>query len=184
MNASETTDEEVARMVQKGNSQSFGVLMERYQAKLLRYATKFLSDTEDRKDLVQEVFTKAYINIQSFDIHRKFSSWIYRIAHNEFVNALKKKGSFLVLPIDLDILTPHLISSETADKDIHTKDTKKMLDQFLGSLDPKYREPLVLHYFEDMSYKEIADVLHIPTSTVGIRIRRGKLSLKKMMPHG
>ena len=88
----EQTDEQIAIAVQKGDAQAFGLLVERFEPKLLRYARKFLFDYEDGKDMVQEVFIKAYGNIQSFDTSRSFSSWIYRIAHNEFINAIRKKG--------------------------------------------------------------------------------------------
>ena len=56
-----------------------------------------------------------------------------------------------------------------------------MLDQYLGRIGPKYREPLVLYFFEEMEYKEIADILQIPISTVGVRIARGKAMLKKLL---
>ena len=85
------TDEEIAKRVQGGDVDSFGVLIERYEEKIARYARKFLMRGEDVKDIVQEVFIKAYVNIQSFDTRQRFSPWIYRIAHNEFINAIKKK---------------------------------------------------------------------------------------------
>src|SRR3954463_6498094 len=87
------TDEQVALAVQAGASNRFGELVERYEAKLLRYARKFLLDPDDAQDIVQDIFIKAYENLQSFDVSRRFSPWIYRIAHNEFVNALKKRES-------------------------------------------------------------------------------------------
>src|SRR5437868_12064829 len=99
------TDESVAARVQAGNTEDFGVLVDRYQEKLLRYARKFLLDRDDAKDVVQDVFIKAYENIQSFDTSRRFSPWIYRIAHNEFVNALKKKkASRTIFTFDVDTL--------------------------------------------------------------------------------
>ena len=86
------TDEEIARRAQEGDIESFGLLVGRYEAKITRYAGKFLLNNEDAKDLAQEVFIKAYVNIQSFDANRKFSSWLYRIAHNEFINAIRKRS--------------------------------------------------------------------------------------------
>ena len=88
---SEQEDEIIAALVQSGQSVLFGVLVKRYEEKMRRYARKFLSNDDDKKDIVQEIFIKAYINIKSFDTKRKFSSWLYRIAHNELVNNLKKK---------------------------------------------------------------------------------------------
>jgi len=177
----ETTDEEIARKVQKGDTQSFGLLIERYEQKLLRYAKKFIFDSEEAKDLVQEVFMKAYMNIRSFEISRRFSPWIYRVAHNEFINAIRKKKKSPVFYIDFDIFFPHPISTQGADSEANKQDLKRMLDECLGKLDPKYREPLILYYFEEMDYKEISEILKIPISTVGVRLQRGKSVLKKIM---
>jgi RNA polymerase sigma-70 factor (ECF subfamily) len=175
------TDEEIAHMVQSGDVELFGILVKRYEAKMLRYARRFLFNYDDSEDLVQEVFLKAYINIKSFDASKKFSPWLYRIAHNEFINAIKKKGKEPLPFFNPDIFLPHAVSKENADKDIHKKETRHMLDKCLDKLEAKYREPLVLYYFEDLSYKEIADILHIPVSTVGVRIGRAKKAMKEML---
>ncbi len=178
--ASKLPDEEVVQMVQSGKIESFGILVKRYEAKMVRYARKFLFNHNDVEDLVQEVFIKAYTNIQSFDASRKFSAWLYRIAHNEFINAIKKKGKEPVPFFDLDILLPRSVSSENADKETNEREIRRMIDKCLDKLDIKYREPLILYYFEELSYKEIADILHIPMATVGIRLKRGKENMKSL----
>lgn len=173
------SDEEITLKVQAGDSESFGILVTRYETKMMRYANKFLFGYDEAQDVVQEVFIKAYIHVQSFDPTQKFSSWLYRIAHNEFINAIKKKGREPLPLIDPDAFFPHLVSKLTADDDIHKKETAEMLEKCLNKLDPKYREPLVLYYIEELDYKDIADILHLPTSTVGVRLKRGKDMLKK-----
>jgi RNA polymerase sigma-70 factor (ECF subfamily) len=179
---SEKTDEMIASEVQEGDVSSFGVLMERYEEKLARYGRKFLADSDDIKDLVQEVFIKAYMNMQSFDTARKFSPWIYRIAHNEFVNAIKKKKSRITFSLSaFDTLLPHPAAKEDIESDAQRRELRGMLEKSLQSLDPKYREPLVLYYFEDLDYKEIGEILKMPVSTVGIRLQRGKGMLKKLV---
>jgi RNA polymerase sigma-70 factor, ECF subfamily len=180
-NAAELTDEQIAKLMQGGDSESFKVLVERYEAKITRYAKRFLFDSDEAQDMVQEVFIKAYVNIQSFDTDRRFSPWIYRIAHNEFVNALKKKKkekNNLSL-FYVDVLFPHPIAKETADDPANHREMAELLEGSLDALDEKYRAPLVLYYLEDMDYKEIAEVLRIPISTVGVRLQRGKVLLKK-----
>lgn len=172
------SDQELALNVQRGNVQSFAILVERYEPKLLRYARKFLFGYEDRADLVQEVFIKAFVNIQSYDSGRAFSPWIYRIAHNEFINAIKKRGREPMPIFDSDTILPHIIGKQTADEDLHRAETKEIVDKCLEKISPKYREPLVLYYFEEMDYKEIAEVMHIPVSTVGIRLSRGRTILR------
>ena len=170
-------------MVQKGDIDSFRILMERYEPKMTRYAKRFFFDGDEGKDLVQEVFIKAYVNIKSFDTTRRFSPWIYRIAHNEFVNNIKKrqKERENVSIFDFDLLFPHLVAKETADDGFNKAEVKAMLEGSLNKLGPKYKEPLVLYYFEDMDYREIADILHIPISTVGVRLQRGRAMLKKIV---
>ena len=175
------SDEQIAARVQQGDGEHFGLLVERYEAKIARYARKFLFDSEDTKDLVQEVFLKAYINIQSFDLSRRFSPWVYRIAHNEFINAGKKRARIPVLTFDFDLLFPHPAATETADGEANRRDMRQMLDQSLGKLDAKYREPLILYYFEEMDYQEIAEVLQIPVATLGVRLKRGRSKLQTMM---
>ena len=174
------TDEEIAVLVQMGDVESFGLLVERYGLRMLRYGRKFLADTEDIKDFVQEVFIKSYVSIKSFNAKRKFSPWLYRIAHNEFINATKKKSRLPILFFDLDVLWPQFQSELAADDEVSRQEIKDMLDNCLGKLDVKYKEPLILYFFEDMSYQEIGEVLRIPIATVGIRLRRGKAKLKKL----
>lgn len=178
----ELTDEEIVKKVQEGDTEVFGILVERFESKMLRYARKFLFGYEDAEDAVQGVFIKAYINIQQFDTSKKFSSWLYRIAHNEFINVIKKRGKESVPLFEVDTLFPHLTGKEDPVRDLEQQQLKESLEQYLTKVSPKYREILVLYYFEQMDYVEIADILKIPVSTVGVRLRRAKMALKKLIP--
>lgn len=178
--ANQASDEDIVKMVQAGKVVHFGRLVERYEAKMLRYGRKFLFGYNDIEDYVQEVFLKAYINIQSFDTSKKFSSWLYRIAHNEFVNALKKKKKEPLPFFNPDTLFPHPVAKENPEEEASRKELAGTLDGCLDKLKPKYREPLVLYYSEGLSYKEIADVLRIPINAVGVRLQRGKKMLKSL----
>ena len=173
------TDEAIAKLVQNGDNQEFGLLVERYEQKMFRYARKFLLNPQDSEDLVQEVFIKAFINIQGFNARRRFSPWLYRIAHNEFINALKKKGREPVPFFDSDTLFSQPIAREKTDSQVNAQDLQKTIGQCLEKLDPKYREPLVLYFYEDMDYQAIAEVLQIPMSTVGVRLKRAKEAMRR-----
>ena len=176
------TDEAIAQRVQAGDINAFGELVERYEDKLMRYARKFLREPDDAKDIVQDIFIKTFENIQSFDSGRRFSPWIYRIAHNEFVNALKKRVAMrTVFTFDIDTLFPHLAADEETDRAALERDVRKSVERHLDALDPKYREPLILYYIESMDYKEISDILQIPVSTVGVRLARARTQLKKIV---
>ena len=78
-------------------------------------------------------------------------------------------------------MLPHLFADEESDTLAQKEETKKMLEISLKNISPKYREVLVLYYYDDMSYEEIGDILQIPTSTVGVRIKRGKDALAKVL---
>lgn len=172
------SDETLARRVQAGESNAFGTLVERYEAKLARYGTKFLSSRDDITDLVQDAFIRAYQNIQSFDASLRFSPWMYRIAHNEFVSALRKRSRNPVVSVDFDALVAHPVYDDPAPREREQKEMRALIDKGLEQVSAKYREVLVLYYLEDLSYREIADVLQVPVSTVGIRLLRGKEALK------
>ncbi len=177
------TDEELVLLIQQGLEEPFGILMDRYTQKLLRYGKRFISSPDNIEDIVQEVFIKVYKNIQSFNTKLKFSPWIYRIAHNAFVNYLRKKDKEPLLVFDFDALLNHSIYEDPAIKEKENEETRVLLDTGLKQLPPAYREILVLYYFEDLSYQEIADVLHVPTGTVGIRLKRAREILKKHIQH-
>ncbi len=180
--SAEWTDEEVVQHVRDGELELFAVLVERYEQKMLRYARRFLIDVEDAKDLVQEVFIKAYMNLKSFDASRSFSPWLYRIAHNSFINAIKKKKSEKIVSLfEFDTLLPHPASRERTEDATERHEIREQLERCLRELAVKYREPLVLYYFEELEYGEIADILRIPISTVGVRLSRGKAMLKKVV---
>lgn len=83
-------DEMLIKKIQSGEKDLYSLIMDRYEEKLLRYSNYLVNDEHKAVDVVQESFIKAYVNLNSFDTAKKFSSWLYRIAHNESINVLKK----------------------------------------------------------------------------------------------
>lgn len=177
MTETSLTDEVLVERVKRGDAEAFGTLMERYEPKLMRYGRKFLADRDDITDLVQDAFVRAYQNIQSFDTALRFSPWMYRIAHNEFVSALRKRSRSPVTFVDFDALVSHPVYDDPAPREREQKEMRALIDAGLEKVGAKYREVLVLYYLEELSYREIADVLQVPVSTVGIRLKRGKEAL-------
>lgn len=170
----------MARLVQAGDTEAFGVLVERYQDKLLRYGKRFLSDRSDIEDIVQDVFLSAYENFRSFDVEKRFSPWIYRIAHNAFVNRLRKASRLVPGGFDFDTLVSHVAYEDPVESEREQREMRIMIDKSLEAISPKYREVLILFYLEGLDYKEIADVLEVPSGTVGVRLRRGREALKEV----
>ena len=177
VNSNNLADIEAVKQVLQGDKDKYALIVESYEPKLLRYVQYLVKDADKTADIVQDTFIKTYINLRSFKLNKQFSSWIYRIAHNEAMNSIKKaKKSFAFseLKIDEDTIATDLDHAEEIDKMFLKKEVK----QCLIDLDVKYREVIILYYFEQLAYEQISDILHIPTSTVGVRISRAKKILK------
>lgn len=182
-NASGHTDEELVSL-SLSDKRYFAGLVDQYEAKLRRY-TKRLGkfSGEDEDDLLQNIFIKTYQNLNAFDTSLKFSSWIYRIAHNETVSFMRHRTSrpeghaeyvtdeeFNNLASDLDIR-----------KEAEVNEVRAVVLSALEMLDKKYKDILVLKYFEYKSYEEISDILLIPPGTVAVRLSRAKEQMRKIM---
>ena len=172
------SDEELMALVQRGDSERFGELMARYEPKLMRYGSRFLAQGDDIREIVQDVFIKTYQDVQSFNTSQKFSPWIYRIAHNAFANELRRTSRSPIRLPDFDLLLSHSPALESSDSESERASLVRMVETGLESISPKYREVLVLYFMEELSYKEIADVLRVPVNTVGVRLVRAKAALK------
>jgi len=171
------SDEELAVYVYSEEKEAYREVVERYQGKLLRYVGSLVGNEDKAEDIIQEAFIKAYINLRSFNAKRKFSSWIYRIAHNEAINYIKKYGRETRLD---ERQAEKLVGKSNVERELERKEAVKMLGKCLDKLPVKYKSVLVLYYLEDYSYEEISDILRIPTGTVGTRLNRGKKILTKV----
>ncbi len=169
----DVSDAELARRVQHEDVEAFEELMNRYKERLTRYARRFAGGL-DADDIVQETFVKAYRNIRSFNTARPFSPWLYRIAHNEAINFIRRAKREPLAVFDLDVVFPHAAGEEDVAADASSRETGELLKRFVGELPPKYREPIVLYYFEEFSYEAISDIMRIPKGTVAIRLKRAK----------
>ncbi len=176
-------DKELVSLTLK-NQDFFVYIMERYQEKLFYYIRKISNlDKEDIEDLLQEIFIKAYQNLNAFDPNMKFSSWIYRIAHNQTIDHFRKTKSrpqiaFLEQDIKEEILN-NVKSDFDIKKEIEKKETKREVLDILNNLDDKYKEVLMLKFIEEKDYKEISDILKKPIGTVSTLINRAKKQFKK-----
>ncbi|MDD2766657.1 MAG: sigma-70 family RNA polymerase sigma factor [Candidatus Moranbacteria bacterium] len=169
------TDEVIVEKVRSLDQELYVVIVDRYQGKLLRYAMSLIRDEHASLDIVQESFIKAFVNLQSFDTKKKFSSWIYRIVHNEAMNVIKKYRKEMPILDDIDFPSDENIAEDFEQQEI-TETVKKCLEK----MPILYSEPLALRYIEEKSYEEISDILHIPLGTVATRINRAKIVMKRV----
>lgn len=174
------SDEELVRKTLEDKN-FFGELVDRYESKLRRYVARLgVRDPEDQSDVLQEIFLKTYRNLNGFDTSLQFSSWIYRIAHNEAVSWYRKKN---VRPeghliADSEELISFLSAKEDAqDVVFDTHINAQTVNEALMKIDEKYREVIILRFFEHKEYEEISDILKIPIGSVGTLLHRGKKQL-------
>lgn len=175
-----TTDVDDAELVAKairGDNDSYGLLMTRYEFKLLRYVTYLIGDADAAADVVQDTFIKTYQNLRNYKPAYKFSSWIYRIAHNEAMNALKRNKH--LSNVDIDVI-PEVAYEPGLAEAFDAKLVQQDVQECLRALKPKYKEVVQLIYFEHMKYDEAGEILRIPTSTVGVWLKRAKDALRKI----
>jgi RNA polymerase sigma-70 factor (ECF subfamily) len=166
------------------NPDVFLELMRRYEQPLLRYIQRIINvSVADAEDILQDVFIKSYENLNAFNIKLKFSSWMYRIAHNQSISYYRKNKRKIeqTHPADAD----ELLITIASDLDIHREITQKEHDatihRQIKKLPKKYKEVLILKYLEEKDYKEISDILHIPMGTVATLINRAKKQLKTIV---
>lgn len=170
------SDEELAKEASDGDMKSFELLVGRYEQPLLRYASYLVGNLDDAEDIVQITFIKTFQNLKSYKHGRKFSSWIYRIAHNSAMDQVKRTRT-----INVDDKFMEKIAAEDAgiaakiDRQIRADDVQKCI----AKLKSKYRIPVLLFYFQRKSYAEISDILRLPVPTVGVRINRAKKLLRE-----
>lgn len=170
----QTSDTSLAISLQSGNMNALTTIIARYQSPLLRYAN-YLGAGHQDEDIVQETFIKVYRNIHSYDPRRAFSSWIYRIAHNTAISALRTHH--YTLPWD-DYLDRFIKQDPLDDFEANVK--KDQVKKCLARLPLRYRAPLSLYYLENKSYAEIMDILRLPMGTVSARINRAKKQMREL----
>ena len=180
------SDEQLVQLSLK-DQDSFYYLIERYEPKILRYIKRITNiSPEESEDLLQEIFIKVYRNLNRFNRKLKFSSWVYRIAHNEIINQYRKKKSYSATidsfaeNDDTDYLSGFIGEALDIDNDYISRENAEKVRAALAKLPDKYREVLILRYFEDQSYREISDILRKPAGTVATLINRAKSKFRKI----
>jgi RNA polymerase sigma-70 factor (ECF subfamily) len=174
------SDEQLAELTLESQDY-YACLVLRYEAKILRYIMRISSfSKEDAEDILQEVFIKVYKNLNDFDQRLKFSSWIYRIAHNEVISHYRKmKSRPKLVTSDNDEWLKTIASSDDLEKELERKFTAEEIRNILSKIDAKYREVLVLRFLEEKDYKEISDILEKPMGTIATLINRAKKQFKR-----
>ena len=168
------------------NQENFEPLVDRYEKKLARYVRRLTGlDSESIEDILQEAFIKIYINLNDYDPDYSFSSWAYRITHNEAINYLRKNKKITTIPLETEDeesanLIEMLKSEIDVAEEVSRNDLIQRIRKVISMLPDKYREVLILRYMEDLNYEEISDVLRMPMGSVATTISRAKEKFKQI----
>lgn len=177
------------KKVKKGDQDAFADIVEYHKDKLFHLCYRMLGNREEAQDAAQEAFIRAYVNIHSYDTSKKFSTWLYRIATNLCIDRIRKKKPDYYLDAEVagtDGL--NMYSQIAADQVLPEEELEQVeLQEFIQSeilkLPEKYRTVIVLKYIDELSLKEISDILDLPLGTVKTRIHRGREALRNRLRH-
>ncbi len=178
-------DKQLVKLVLGGSQDAFRDLVRRYQRPVYALILRMLRDPSDAEELAQEVFVKAYLALDSFDPSRKFSSWLFKIAHNASIDVLRKKRlPTVALETEEErILDPLAVvpdrRTESPASRVERGELARAIEIALGRLRPAYREMMILRFQEGMAYEEIAEVTGLPLGTVKTHLHRARKAMAR-----
>lgn len=172
------SDNEVVELVKGGDRKVFSVLVRRHQKSLLRMSLRFVKDMDVAEDVVQESFIKAYERLNSFEARATFKSWLFQIAINTAKNKLRERRKDMS-----DIDDVPLAVAAVAETTLVHGAVAELIQKHVDQLPSKQRTALVLRIYEDMSFKEIAEIMECPYDTAKANYRHALLKLREEIQH-
>jgi len=170
-------DREFIRDCQLGKASSFRTLVDRYKDRVYTAVYRIVGNAHDAEDIAQETFIAAYRSIRSFDLSKRFSPWLMKIAANMSIDYLRRRQPQSV-PLDSPEAA-ELQLSENPLEAVEASELNQLVADIIDQLPPKYRAAIALYYTEELTYSEIADALEIPMGTVKTYLHRGREILRK-----
>ena len=193
MDYKKLTDQEIVALARQGREAAYRELIGRYQRPVFSLIYRLVRDREKSEDLAQDTFITVLNALDRYDPSYKFSSWIFKIAHNTSLDHLRKKE-----PVTLSLEgSPHaetaseqeasviqaLSTEETPEDYAASRELGATLEVAIGKLRPEYRTAIILCHVEGRPYEEIAETMGVPLGTVKTYIHRARNALKKELEH-
>jgi RNA polymerase sigma-70 factor (ECF subfamily) len=175
---SKPDDMDLVTRTLEGDRRAFEALIGRYERPVYNAAFRMLNDSDDARDVAQTVFLKAYEKLGDFNPEFRFFSWIYRIALNESVNHLNRRGR------TEELAEEPAAGEEGPDDEMDREMQSRRLQVALMRIKPDYRAVIVLKHFLDCNYAEISRILDIPKGKVKSRLYSGRQLLKDALASG
>ncbi|MBN2366004.1 MAG: RNA polymerase sigma factor [Calditrichaeota bacterium] len=177
-------DLEIIRKVLQGNLDAYKMIVDRYSDFILNLCYRHLYSQPEAEDATQDVFIKAYNNLSQWEPRAQFKTWLYRIAINHCLNMVRRKKLIHFQSMN----SPDFIEDismaareKSAESGIIDHQKEKFLQKILYELPEKQRTVLLLYFYQELSYREIAETLKISLSSVESRLFRAKKALAKIL---
>jgi RNA polymerase sigma-70 factor, ECF subfamily len=180
-------DRALVASILRGDREGFTQLVRRYEKRVVNYVYRITHRYEEARDLTQEIFVKVYVALDRYDPKYQFSTWLFRIAQNSAIDALRKKSV-----IEVPLARPATEDSNQKDREfadggvspyraLKNKQLRAAIDQAVLELPSDYRELIQLRHFAELSYEEIATMKKLPLGTVKNKLFRARNLLKEAL---
>ncbi|MBI3317593.1 MAG: sigma-70 family RNA polymerase sigma factor [Candidatus Omnitrophica bacterium] len=186
----EESDHELIRRAQKGRAEAMSALYKRYQRKVYKYLYHFTGNRSTAEELTQETFVRVIEHLPGYRPTGSVGGWIYRIAGNLGLNALRDRPSVREISLDEPVeLAEGSVDRKDAlagwgprpDEEAASRERKGLVRRSLLKVSPPYRSVLILCDIEGYPYQEAAEMLGLPINTVASRLSRGREQLAKLL---
>jgi RNA polymerase sigma-70 factor (ECF subfamily) len=168
-------DTELVKQGLEGDKLSVGLLVDKYQKPIFNIVYRMCHNLEDARDITQGVFIRAFQKLYTFNIEKKFFSWLCRIAINESLNFLKQQKKMVEIPVNMPL------REEGPDHAIVNKEEREQIRQALMEIEPKYRILIILKHFQNFSYTKIAEIMNLPEKTIKSRLYSARQKLGQIL---
>jgi RNA polymerase sigma-70 factor, ECF subfamily len=173
----ETEIKEIIRQIQAGKTHLFKQLTDRYRSQVAGIAYKMVGDYDDAKDISQMVFVKTFYNIKRFDLTKRFSTWLYRIAVNASIDYIRKFKKHKFEDLE-DTGEPNLRTTMTPERTFQLKELGEFVRESAKKLNEKQHQAFVLKDLEGLDIDEIAQIMGMPQATVRWYLHRARKKLR------
>jgi RNA polymerase sigma-70 factor (ECF subfamily) len=188
-NEDKQSDQQLVERVLRGDTEAFRSVIDRTQGLVSQIVFKMIANSEDRRDIAQDVYLKVFHKLGSFKFQSKLSTWVWQITFNTCSNYLQKRKLSLVdhtgLPNDTEWLSEIPDHSDIffndLEKQLMNSDLSKILNDEINKLPPLYKTLITLYHNEEMSYNEIARIVELPEGTVKSYLFRARKILKDQL---
>jgi RNA polymerase sigma-70 factor (ECF subfamily) len=162
----------IVTAVREGDTEGFGKLVRKYEDFILTLAMGLVKSEEAAKDVAQETFLRAYRAIRRFQLKSSFKTWLYRIAFNTAMSHLKRENTSSQANCDAD--------AEPTIDFRRPQSLRLTFEKLIKYLKPDLKAVILFHYYDDLKYEDIAEIMNCPIGTVKIRLYRAKYELRKL----